>query len=120
MRPLIPSLLLSLLVSGTALADATAEIKAGTSIENRELKGEAASFKKGDTVYVWSSVSGADGTTVQHLWKRDGKEVRKASFAAKSARWRVNSKFTSASPGDYVVEVWVADKKIGEVKFKVE
>jgi hypothetical protein len=124
MRQLIASIAMALLVltvaPDPARADPTAEAKAGTGIEKRELTGAGTSFKKGETVYVWSSVDGASGKTVEHVWKRDGKEVRKASFPIKAGHWRVNSKYTSAQAGSYVVEVIAEAKKIAEVAFKVE
>src|SRR5437016_5170556 len=98
----------------------SADVKACTGIEKRDPVGAATSFKKGDVVYVWSEVRGCDGKDVQHVWKRDGKELRKASFHVKSNRWRVNSRVPNAAPGSYTVEVIAEDKKIGEAAFKVE
>ena len=78
--------------SAAAFAEPKAEVKAGTGLENREITGAGDSFKKTDTVYVWSSVTDADGQKVAHVWKLDGKEVFKAEFDVKSKRWRINSK----------------------------
>lgn len=109
------------LAPSVALADPKAELKAGTGIENRELTGAGDSFKKTDTVYVWSNITDADGKKVAHVWKLDGKEVFKASFDVKSKRWRLNSKRRTPKPGAYVVEAQTEDgTKIGEVAFKVE
>ncbi len=105
-----------------ANADAAAEVKAGTGIEDREPTGVANTFKKGDTVFVWSNITDADGQTVEHVWKLDGKEVFKVSFEVKSKRWRVNSRRRNLATGAYVVEATMDDgkKQLGEVAFKVE
>lgn len=109
-----------LAIAPGAQADPAAEAKAATKIENREPVDPGTSFKSGDTVYVWSSVTGAEGKTVQHVWKKDGKELRRAQFPVKSARWRVNSKLQYAAAGEYVVEVVAEEQKLTEVSFKVE
>ena len=44
-------------------SDVTAEVKAGTGVEKREVVGEAATFPPGTTVWVWSRVTGAEGQT---------------------------------------------------------
>ncbi len=108
--------------AGAAHTDAAAEVKAGTGIEDREPTGVASAFKKGDTVFVWSNITDADGQTVEHVWKLDGKEVFKVSFEVKSKRWRVNSRRRNLAAGAYVVEATTDDgkKKLGEVAFKVE
>jgi len=107
-----------------AKADAgavTVELKAGTGVENRELTGAGDSFKTTDTVYVWSSINGADGKKVSHVWKKDGKEVFKVAFDVKSKRWRVNSRRRTPAAGAYTVEAQGEDgAKLGEVAFKVD
>src|SRR5262245_23561303 len=113
MRSMIVGIAMGL-VGRAAFAEPAAEAKAGKKIENREPVNPGSSFKKGDTIYVWSSLSGADGTTVQHVWKRDGKEVRRATFHVPGARWRLNSRYTGAPDGSYVVEVVSDDKKLTE------
>jgi len=122
MRSAWIAIMLLLAGAGAAHADAAAEVKAGTGIEDREPTGVASSFKKGDTVFVWSNITEADGQTVEHAWKLDGKEVFKVSFEVKSKRWRVNSRRRNLAAGAYVVEVTADDgkKKLGEVSFKVE
>jgi hypothetical protein len=109
------------LFATTAWADPKAEVKAGTGVENREIVGAADKFKSGDTVFVWSSVTDADGEKVQHVWKLDGKEVFKVGFDVKSKRWRTNSRRQKAQKGAWVVEVQKEDgSKLGEVAFTVE
>ena len=105
---------------GTAGEGAKAEVKAATGIENRLPTGEANTFKAKDNIFVWSEVTGADGQDVEHVWKRDGKEVRRAKFTIGARRWRMNSRMRSAAKGAYVVEVVLGDNKLGEVSFTVE
>jgi len=99
---------------------AKAEVKAATGIENKLPTGEATSFKTSDTIYAWSEVTGANGQEVEHVWKRDGKEVRRAKFSIGGKRWRMNSRMRSPAKGAYVVEVTQGEQKLGEVSFTVE
>jgi hypothetical protein len=107
-------------MAGAALADPSAEVKAAKGIENRDPVGEGTSFQKGDTVFVWSIVADAAGTTVKHIWKKDGKEYRTATFPVKGKKWRMSSKQRGAQPGTYVVEVVTGSgTKLGEASFTV-
>ena len=111
----------SLLGSPAARADeAAATVKSCTGVENRQPVGEGASFKPGDTVYVWTEVTGADGADAAQVWKRDGKEFRRVAFHVGSKRWRYNARVPRAAAGAYVVEVVSGDKKLGEVAFAVK
>jgi hypothetical protein len=100
--------------------EAKALVKAASSIENRLPVGEATSFKAGETIYVWSEVTGAAGQEVEHVWKRDGKEVRRAKLSIGAKKWKTNSRMQKVGKGSYVVEVVLGEQKIGEVSFTVE
>ena len=99
---------------------ARAEVKAATGIEDRKPTGEATKFEAGTLVYVWSQVFDAKDREVEHVWKRDGKEFRRAKFQIGSVRWSVNSRMPKAKKGAYVVEVVAGEDKLGEVSFTVE
>jgi len=99
---------------------AHADVKAATGIENREPTGEAATFPAGTLIYVWSRVFDAKDQDVEHVWKRDGQEFRRAKFHIGSPRWAVNSRMQKAKKGEYVVEVVMGEDKLGEVSFTVE
>jgi len=99
---------------------AKAEVKAATGIEDRKPTGEATSFKSGTLIYVWSQVTGAKGQEVEHVWKRNDKEFRRARFSIGSVRWNMNSRMPNAGKGSYVVEVVLGEEKLGEVAFTVE
>ena len=107
----------------TARAEATAASatsKACTSVENRLPVGESTKFKKGDRIFVWSEIKGAEGQSVEHVWKKDGTELRRARFNVTSGNWHTNSRVPSAAAGSYVVDVVMGDKVIGSVSFTVE
>ncbi len=65
---------------------ASAEVKAGTGVVKKEVVGEATSFAKGTKVWAWSKVLGAKGTTVKHVWKRDGAVLWEKELAIGSNR----------------------------------
>jgi hypothetical protein len=71
-------------------------------------------------VYVWSQVFDAKDKDVEHVWKRDDKEFRRAKFHIGSVRWSMNSRMPSAKKGAYVVQVVSGEDKLGEVSFTVE
>jgi hypothetical protein len=99
---------------------AHAEVKAATGIENREPTGETDKFSAGTTIFVWSRVFDAKDEDVEHVWKRDDKEFRRAKFHVGSVRWTMNSRQRNAKKGSYVVEVMRGEDKLGEVSFTVE
>ena len=105
---------------GASVSGAQAEVKAATGIEDRKPTGEATTFKAGTLIYVWSQVTGANGKEVEHVWKRDGTEFRRAKFSIGSVRWSMNSRMPGARKGSYVVEVIMGEEKLGEVAFTVE
>jgi hypothetical protein len=88
---------------------AAAELKAGTGIDKkkREVVGEAESFSAG-RVWVWSSITGAKGTTVKHVWKRGDKVLWEKTFEAKSNRYRTWTR-RNVKAGEYTVEVQTED-----------
>ncbi len=104
----------------SAPSGARADVKAATGVENRLPTGEAASFKPGTLIYVWSMVTGAKGKQVEHVWKRDGKEFRRAKFDIRSPKWSMNSRMPGAAKGSYLVEVVLGEETLGEVGFVVE
>jgi hypothetical protein len=99
--------------------EASAEIKAGTGVENREIVGEATSFPAGTTVWVWSLVKNAEGS-VKHVWKRDGKDVWTATMRVGSKKWSTSSRRTIPKAGSWEVEVQTLDgASLGTVAFTV-
>lgn len=113
---------LLMFAASTVFADdkPSAEIKAGTGVENHEIVGEAATFPAGSTVWVWSRISNGDGN-VKHVWKLGGKELWTATLPVSSKRWSTQTRRTIAKPGDYEVDVTTEDgTELGNVKFTVQ
>lgn len=108
-----------LAVASPAFADPSAEVKAGTGVEKHEIVGEAASFSKGTTVFVWSNITeGAPG--VKHVWKLDGKPMWTASLPVSSKKWSTQSRRTMTKPGKWEVDVTTGEgTSIGTVAFTV-
>jgi hypothetical protein len=129
-------MLLAAGVAGTALADdkdtkkpapppaatsASAEVKAATGVAKKEPVGEATSFPKGTKVWAWSKVIGAKGTTVKHVWKRDGATLWEKELTIGSNQWRIYTRRTLNKPGSYTVDVVGEDGSVlGSVTFTVE
>ena len=102
-----------------SVGEASAEVKAGTGVEKREIVGEATSFPAGTTVWVWSLVKNAEGS-VKHVWKRDGKAVWTATMNIGSKKWSTSSRRTIPKAGSWEVEVQTADgTSLGSVAFTV-
>jgi len=103
-----------------APTEAAAEIKAAKGVEKREPVEEGTTFASGDTVYAWTRVTGAAGTKVTHVWKKDGKEVWKAYLKIGSKRWTTQSR-RKVKPGAWTVDVVTADGTVlGSVAFTVQ
>ena len=99
---------------------ASAEIKAGTGVENHEITGEAESFPAGTVVWVWSRITNGEGS-VKHVWKADGKELWTATLPVGSKKWSTQSRRTMGKAGSYEVEVQTADgASLGTVKFTIQ
>jgi hypothetical protein len=113
--------LLLCVIPAAANAQPAAEIKTTKTIENREAKDPGTTFAVGDTVYAWTRVTGAAGTKVTHVWKKDGKEVWKATLRIGSKRWTTNSRRKMSKPGAWTVDVVAEDgTSLGSVSFTVQ
>jgi hypothetical protein len=97
-----------------------AEVKAAKNVEKYEPVEAGDTFAAKDTVWAWSRVTGEDGKTVKHVWKKDGKEEWSASLKIGSNDWRTYTRRT-VSAGSYEVEVQAEDgTKLGSVSFTVK
>lgn len=128
------SLFLSFALAGTGVAAAqpgtqpstqaagavSAEVKAGTGVENKEVAGEATEFAAGTKVFVWSRVFNAGGTKVTHVWKLNGQKNWQVGLNIGSKRWSTSSR-RKVKAGSWTVEVVAADGSvIGSVDFTVK
>ena len=103
-----------------AATAAAAEVKAGTGVENKESVGTASEFTAGTKVWIWSRVTGAANTTIQHVWKKDGAKVWAANLKIKGNKWTTASR-RQLKAGAYTVEVVGADGTVlGSVAFTVK
>lgn len=103
-----------------ATTGATAEVKAGTGVEKREIVGEATTFPAGTTVWVWSLVKNGE-PSVRHVWKRDGKEVWSATLRIGGKKWSTQSRRRIPSAGNWEVDVQTSDgASLGTVAFSVQ
>lgn len=99
---------------------ASAEVKAGTGVENKESVGTATEFAAGTKIWVWSRVVGAAGTRVRHVWKKDGVQIWQATLAVKSKRWVTHSR-RQLKAGNYSVDVVDTEgRAVGTVSFTVK
>jgi hypothetical protein len=99
---------------------ASAEVKAGTGVENHAVVGEAASFPAGTTVWVWSKITNGEGN-IKHVWKQDGKEVWTATLPVGSKAWSTMSRRTIPAAGSWEVDVTTeAGQQLGSVSFTIQ
>ncbi len=100
---------------------ASAEVKAAKGVENRLPVEEGSTFEAGTTVWAWSLIHGAEGTTVKHVWKKDGTEVWFATLAVGSKKWTTYSRRKLTKAGSYSVDVTGEDGAVlGTVAFTVQ
>ncbi len=103
-----------------AAGPATAEVQAAKGVEKREPVEPGTTFTAGSKVWVWSRISGANGTTVKHVWKKDGKAVWTATLKVGSIKWTTSSRH-QCKAGAWSVEVVGADgTTLGSVDFTVQ
>ena len=82
--------------------------------------GTASEFTAGTKVWIWSRITGAANTTVQHVWKKDGAKVWAANLKIKGNKWTTASR-RQLKAGSYSVEVVGADGAVlGSVAFTVK
>ncbi|MCE9571753.1 MAG: DUF2914 domain-containing protein, partial [Deltaproteobacteria bacterium] len=104
-----------------APTSAGAEVKVGTGYEKHAVAGEAATFPAKTKVFAVSTVTGAGGTTVKHVWKLDGAEIWSAPLKIGSNKWTTSTRRVLNKPGKYEVDVVGADgAELGKVEFSIE
>lgn len=101
-------------------SSASAEVKAGTGVENHAIVGEATSFPAGTTVWVWSKITGGEGN-IKHVWKRGGKEMWTATLPVGSKAWSTQSRRTIPEAGSWQVDVTTeAGVQLASVSFTIQ
>lgn len=104
-----------------AAGSASADVKAGTGVENKESVGTATEFAAGTKVWVWTRVTGlAAGTAVTHVWKKDGAKNWQVKLKIGGAKWTTSSR-RQVKAGSWTVEVQAADGTVlGSTDFTVK
>ncbi len=106
--------------SAAATAGASAEVKAGTGVENKESVGAASEFTGPIKIWVWSRITGAAGTSVTHVWKLNGQKNWQAKLKVGSKKWTTSSR-RQVKAGSWTVEVVAADGSVlGSTDFTVK
>lgn len=101
-------------------AEISADVKAAAGVEDREPVEVSDRFDAGANVIVWSRIDNGNGTTVRHVWTRNGDQVWERAMDIGSNRWRTWSR-SGVSAGEYTVEVVTEDGTIlGQAAFTVE
>jgi len=97
--------------AGVAHAQVEAEAQVATSIADRMPQGAGTQFPASiGELFVWMRITGAAGTTVQHVWMHDGMEYP-VSLAIGGSPWRTwSSKIIPPEwAGAWTVEIRAAD-----------
>src|SRR5262245_7658846 len=96
-----------------------ADAKLGKSIENKEIKDEAATFAVGEKAYLWMKITGGPGD-LKVTWK-NGDLADTVSLNVGASAWRTWSNKTLHKAGDWTVTVADASgTTLKELTFKVQ
>lgn len=106
--------------AAAAASAASAEVKAAKGVDKKEPVEPGDTFAAGTKVWIWTRVTGAAGTTIKHVWKKDDKQVWQASLKIGGPKWTTSSR-RQLKAGSYTVEVVGADgASLGSVSFTVQ
>lgn len=119
------SLLSVLLLTTSALAAGTAEVKVGTGIEKTQLVGATNTFKVApDTrLYAGALVTGVENGAVTVVWFKDDKEVSRTELKVPRSPWRTHAyrTFRAGESGSWTAKVLDASgAELGSTPFTVE
>lgn len=102
---------------------AVAESGVGTNVADRQLVGRDSTFSRDvGNLFYWTRLTGAQaGTTVEHVWSRDGTEVARVSLTVGGPNWRTWSSKNIATDwtGSWRVEVVVTGNVVHSDTFTV-
>jgi hypothetical protein len=109
MKYLLPALLLTT----TAFAAGTADVKVGTGVEKYEVVGASDTFTVAPNtrIYAATKLSGVEPGTVTVVWSKDGKEVSKTELKVPRATYRTHAyrTFRAGDTGAWTAKVVGAD-----------
>jgi hypothetical protein len=84
------------------------DAKVGTGVEDREIQGEADSFKPDvGRVYCWSKIKGGEGSEISHVYYKDDQKVSEVKLKIKFASMRTWSYKTipAGAEGSWKVDI---------------
>jgi hypothetical protein len=84
------------------------DAKLGTGVENRDIQGEADSFKPDvGKVYCWSKIKGGEGSEITHAWYKGDQKVTEVKLNIKFASMRTWSYKTipAGAEGSWRVDI---------------
>lgn len=97
-----------------------AELKLGTSIQDREIVGADSTFKMGEKVYAWMRVTHASGDSVTVTWKH-ADMTQSTTVYIGSNSWRTWVYKTMSASGEWTVSVSTQSGKVlKELTFTVK
>ena len=106
--------------SGTEILGA----KLGTGVKDREIEGEAASFKADvGKVWLWLKVKGSEGSKVTVAWYKGDEDMGKVDLQLKHATMRTwaSKTITPEMKGDWRADILGPDGAVLQtVKFTIE
>ena len=117
-------LLPALLLTTTAFAAGTADVKVGTGVEKYEITGASDSFTVAPNtrIYAATKLSGVEPGTVNVVWSKDGKEVSKTELKVPRASYRTHAyrTFRAGDSGAWTAKIVGSDgTEMGTASFQV-
>jgi DUF2914 family protein len=117
-------LLPALLLTTTALAAGSADVKVGTGVEKYEITGASDSFTVAPNtrIYAATRLTGVEPGTVNVVWSKDGKEVSKTELKVPRATYRTHAyrTFRAGDSGAWTARIVGADgTELGTASFQV-
>jgi hypothetical protein len=118
-------LLPALLLTTSALAAGTADVKVGTGVEKYEVVGATDNFTvpANTRIYAAAKLTGAEVGTVNIVWSKDGKEVSKKELNVPRANYRTHAyrTFRAGDTGAWTAKVVGTDgTELGSISFQVQ
>ena len=97
-----------------------AELKLGTSVQDREIAGADSTFKMGEKVYAWMRVTHASGDSVTVTWKH-ADMTQSTTVYIGSNSWRTWVYKTMTASGEWTVSISTQSGKVlKELTFTVK
>ncbi|WNG33612.1 DUF2914 domain-containing protein [Archangium violaceum] len=124
-RSWLKSVLPALLLTTSAFAAGSADVKVGTGIEKYEVTGASDSFTVAPNtrIYAATKITDVEPGTVTVVWSKDGKEVSKTELKVPRASYRTHAyrTFRAGDTGAWTARLVGADgSELGSASFQVQ